>query len=206
MPVICVTVYTKWASLCKKRSQKITKTLHLKSLTVIFFSYILFWREEQTTYFGKIPLGILVLIEFSEGKLFSEYKVRGHTSRNRCFFIRQFELICIAQLTYNNKGHIIGLYVELVTFFSSPLTFSYVAAATSQLASNFFSHAFGAWRVWMLDSSTRCCSRNDCVKTGCVSQSVVLCFIYSSLDDKRLAFILMYVYSFLFDIFLEDIK
>lgn len=110
------------------------------------------------------------------------------------FFIKQYELICIAQFTYSNKGHIIGLYVELVTFFSSPSTISYVAAATSQLASNFFSHALGARRVLILDSSTRCCSRNVCVKTGCVSQSVVLCFIYSNLDDKRLAFTLMYVY------------
>jgi len=44
---------------------------------------------------------------------------------------------------------IIGLYVELVTFFSSPST-TYVAAATSQLASHFFSHAFGECEFWTL--------------------------------------------------------
>lgn len=52
------------------------------------------------------------------------------------FFIRQFELIWMAQFAYTSKGHIIGLYVESDKCFSSTLTISYVAAATSQLASS----------------------------------------------------------------------
>lgn len=139
--------------------------------------YLLFRCEEQSGHVGKIPVGILVLIEFSEGKSFIEFE-GTQVATDVFFYINSFNWF---EWLSSLHIHIIVLYVEFGECFSSTLSTALCCSCYQPVGENllfffffcFFLHAFGAWQVLILDATSWCCSRNDCVKTWCIFKSVV---------------------------------